>query len=146
MIRYALACVGDHAFEAWFSNSSAYDTQRKKRQVECPVCGSVNVRKQIMAPAVRTSRSKTSQAETPEAIAARVAGEVRQHIAQTHVYVGDKFAEQARAMHAGDAPERPLWGEVAPDIARELVDEGVPAIPLPAAFAPEPPRPKTKLN
>ena len=48
MIRYSLACVGEHEFEAWFSNSKAYDTQRKRRLVECPVCGSTDVRKQIM--------------------------------------------------------------------------------------------------
>ena len=28
VIRYSLACVGEHGFEAWFSNSSAYDAQR----------------------------------------------------------------------------------------------------------------------
>ena len=55
VIRYSLACVGEHKFEAWFSNSKAYDVQRKKGQVECPECGSHDVRKQIMAPMVRSS-------------------------------------------------------------------------------------------
>src|SRR5690348_6972033 len=55
VIRYSLACVGKHAFEAWFSDSKAYDTQRKRKLVECPVCGSTNVHKQIMAPMVRSS-------------------------------------------------------------------------------------------
>ncbi len=56
MIRYALRCVGDHEFEAWFSNSAAYDRQEKRGLIECPECGSHDVAKQIMAPAVRDFR------------------------------------------------------------------------------------------
>ena len=93
MIRYSLACVGEHEFEAWFSNSKAYDTQRKKALVECPVCGSTDVRKQIMAPAVRSSEKKAEAA-----LAAKMAGEIREHIATTHDYVGDRFADEARSI------------------------------------------------
>lgn len=141
MIRYSLACVGEHEFEAWFSNSKAYDTQRKRKLVECPVCGSTEVRKQIMAPAVRSSEKKEEAA-----MAARMAGQIREHIATTHDYVGDKFADEARSMYYGEAETRPVWGEVTPDVAKELLEEGVPAMPIPKAFAPEPPRRKARLN
>ncbi len=141
MIRYSLACVGEHEFEAWFSNSKAYDTQRKKRLVECPVCGSTDVRKQIMAPAVRSSEKKAEAV-----MAAKMAGEIRQHIAATHDYVGEKFADEARSMYYGEVEHRPVWGEVSPDVARELIEEGVPAMPIPKAFAPEPPRRKARMN
>ena len=146
MIRYALKCVGDHRFEAWFSNSAAYDKQRQRQLVECPECGSHDVDKQIMAPAVRTSGEKTDRKLSPEAMAAKVAGEVRQHIASTHDYVGDKFADQARSMYYGEIDQRPVWGEVTPDVARELHEEGVPALPLPKPFAPDKPREPGKLN
>lgn len=141
MIRYSLACVGEHEFEAWFSNSKAYDTQRKRKLVECPVCGSTEVRKQIMAPAVRSSEKKEEAA-----MAARMAGQIREHIATTHDYVGDKFADEARSMYYGEAETRPVWGEVTPDVAKELLEEGVPAMPIPKAFAPEPPRRKARMN
>ena len=141
MIRYSLACVGEHEFEAWFSNSKAYDTQRKRRLVECPVCGSTDVRKQIMAPAVRSSEKKAEAV-----LAAKMAGEIRQHIAATHDYVGEKFADEARSMYYGEVEHRPVWGEVSPDVARELIEEGVPAMPIPKAFAPEPPRRKARMN
>ena len=144
MIRYSLACVGEHEFEAWFSNSAAYDTQRRKQLVECPVCGSHDVRKQIMAPAVRGSEKKA--VDSPEAEAARIAGEVRRKIAETHDYVGERFADEARSMFYGDSDERPVWGEVTPDDARELIEEGVPAMPIPRPFAPDPPRRRSKLN
>jgi len=142
LIRYSLACVGEHEFEAWFSNSEAYDKQRKKKLVECPVCGSTDVRKQIMAPAVRSS----DKAVPPEVVAAKVAGEIRKHIAETHDYVGEKFADEARAMYYGETETRPVWGEVTPDVAQELLEEGVPAMPLPKPFAPDPPRRKSRAN
>ena len=125
MIRYSLACVGEHEFEAWFSNSNAYDTQRKRKLVECPVCGSTEVQKQIMAPAVRSSEKKAEASA-----AAKMAGEIRQHIAQTHDYVGDKFADEARSMYYGETEHRPVWGEVTPEVAKELIEEGVPAMPI----------------
>ena len=146
MIRYALKCVGDHRFEAWFSSSSAYDAQHKRELVECPVCGSHEVSKQIMAPAVRASGEKSNRKPSPQAMAAKLAGEVRRHIATTHDYVGDKFAEEARSMYYGETDQRPVWGEVTPDVARELHEEGVPALPLPQPFAPDKPREPGKLN
>lgn len=142
MIRYSLACVGEHEFEAWFSDSKAYDRQRKRRQVACPVCGSTEVHKQIMAPMVRSS----DKAVPAEVAAAKVAAEIRQHIADTHDYVGDRFADEARSMYYGESEHRPVWGEVTPDEARELHEEGVPAMPLPKPLAPEPPRRRDKLN
>ncbi|MEZ6030100.1 MAG: DUF1178 family protein [Hyphomonadaceae bacterium] len=142
MIRYSLACVGEHEFEAWFSDSKAYDRQRKRRQVACPVCGSTEVHKQIMAPMVRSS----DKAVPAEVAAAKVAAEIRQHIADTHDYVGDRFADEARSMYYGESEHRPVWGEVTADEARELHEEGVPAMPLPKPLAPEPPRRRDKLN
>jgi len=142
LIRYSLACVGEHEFEAWFSDSKAYDRQRKRRQVACPVCGSTEVHKQIMAPMVRSS----DKAVPAEVAAAKVAAEIRQHIADTHDYVGDRFADEARSMYYGESEHRPVWGEVTADEARELHEEGVPAMPLPKPLAPEPPRRRDKLN
>ena len=144
MIRYSLACVGEHKFEAWFSNSKAYDVQHRKKLVECPVCGARDVRKQIMAPAVLASSKPKSDA--PEAQSAKMAGEIRRHIAETHDYVGDKFADEARSMFYGEAKERPVWGEVTPEVAKDLIEEGVPAMPIPRAFAPKPPRRRAKMN
>jgi hypothetical protein len=146
VIRYSLACIGEHEFEAWFSNSAAYDAQRKRRLVECPVCGSHDVRKQIMAPAIRDSGSKSGRKESPETAAAKMAGEFRRKIAETHDYVGDRFADEARSMFYGEVEHRPVWGEVTPDVAKDLIAEGVPAMPIPKPFAPDPPRRRAKLN
>ncbi len=159
MIRYALICDEAHGFEAWFSSSHAYDDQAARGLVECPHCGSTDVRKQIMAPAVRTSRSREareaagsespdtaagalpainapSDADTPDFEA--VARKVRAHIRSHYDYVGEDFARQARAIHAGDAPQRLIYGETSPAEREQLIEEGVPCAPLPAPFAPVP--------
>jgi hypothetical protein len=56
---------------------------------------------------------------------------LRRHIESTSDYVGLNFAAEARRMHAGDAPERPIYGETRGDEARKLIEEGVPVAPLP---------------
>jgi hypothetical protein len=61
MIRYALYCEHDHPFEAWFGSSSDYDVQAARGQVECPMCLSTVVRKQIMSPAISTSRRREAE-------------------------------------------------------------------------------------
>ena len=73
MIRYTLNCDKAHAFESWFQNSAAFDKQKKRGLVSCPICGSAKVEKAIMAP--RLSRSEAAEstpaaAPTPELPAA----------------------------------------------------------------------------
>lgn len=159
MIRYALICDEAHGFEAWFSSSHAYVDQAARGLVECPHCGSTEVRKQIMAPAVRTSRSReareAARCDAPDAAAGAmpainapsdsdapdfeaVARKVRAHIRSHYDYVGEDFARQARAIHAGDAPQRLIYGETSPAERNQLIEEGVPCAPLPEPFAPVP--------
>ncbi len=140
MIRYALVCDREHEFEAWFAGSDAYDKQAKKGLVECPICGSQKVEKQIMAPAVSASTRDKGKSGVPPKDFHEFAAKVRDHIKKTHVYVGDKFATEARAMHDGTKDEAPIYGEATPAEAEALRDEGVPVAPLPAPFAPTPPK------
>ena len=138
MIRYALICDAAHEFEAWFSSSADYDKQAEAGLVECPHCGSLEVRKAVMAPAVSTSRKQEARAES-EALK-QAASKVRAHIRKNFDYVGDDFAAEARAMHAGDKPERLIYGEASAEESRSLAEDGVPVAPLPAPFAPTPPK------
>src|SRR5918912_3056252 len=71
MIKYALACDQAHEFESWFPSSEAYDEQRKRGFVTCPVCQSPKVEKQIMAPRLaRTERTPVAVAqEAPQPMA-----------------------------------------------------------------------------
>lgn len=133
MIRYALQCDAcGHEFEAWFASSDSFDDQSADGHVSCPACASAEVRKQIMAPAVARS-----EPVSPAAALAKAAAAVRAHIKETHTHVGDQFADEARAMHAGEKEARPIYGAAAPEEAQALKDEGVPVAPLPDICVPD---------
>lgn len=141
MIRYALVCEHDHDFEAWFSTSSDFDDQNARGLVECPICGSVEIRKQIMAPAVRTARKTEARKESAANGAADFEGLARKmqaHIRSNFDYVGSEFADEARAIHDGEKPERLIYGETTPEEREALKDDGVPVAPLPDPFVPTP--------
>jgi hypothetical protein len=63
MILYDLNCAKGHTFESWFQNSTAFDKQKKRGLVACPICGSTKVEKAIMAP--RLARADTGELAKP---------------------------------------------------------------------------------
>lgn len=134
MIVFDLKCGGDHVFEAWFKSSDAYEEQRGQRLIACPLCGDTAVNKAVMAPAVAAKGNRSAErpqvpAETLKAALAALA-EVQAKQLETSQWVGTAFAEKARAMHQGEAPEAPIHGQATLDEARALVEEGVPVAPL----------------
>ena len=143
MIRYALQCEHDHGFEAWFGTSADYDEQAAQGRVECPVCGSRRVRKQIMAPAVAGTRKSAAEPDLArmQTMMMQAAREVRSHVEQNFDYVGDAFAREARDIHEGRSEKREIYGEATPAEVKKLKDDGVPCAPLP----PAPPDP-SRLN
>ncbi|PZR34990.1 DUF1178 family protein [Caulobacter segnis] len=144
MIKYALQCDQAHAFEGWFGSSSDYDDQAARGLVECPVCGSRGVSKQIMAPAVagtKAQRAEPSPDPKMREMMMAAMGEVRRHVEDNFDYVGDAFAKEARAIHEGKSEERGIYGEASPSEVKALVEDGVRVAPLP----PGPPK-KTEVN
>ncbi|AWL98794.1 DUF1178 family protein [Bradyrhizobium amphicarpaeae] len=153
MIRYALRCDRDHDFESWFQSSSAYDQQVKRKLVTCPICGSAKVEKAIMAPRIVGKKGRGRAAPPPEPAAAPAPEaapsgptsllmaqekelrsklkELRDHIVKNADNVGERFANEARAMHYGDKEHRPIYGEASPEEAKSLIDEGIEVSPLP---------------
>ena len=154
MIRYNLRCERGHTFESWFQNSSAYETQEKRKLVNCPTCGSAKVERAIMAPQIVSKKGRDSAAPAPVAPADAAATEaaspgstpllmaqerelrakikeLRDHIVKNADNVGERFPNEARKMHYGDIEHRPIYGEASPDEARALIDEGVEVSPLP---------------
>jgi len=131
MIRYQLVCKKDHAFEGWFRDSAAYDTQAKKGLLACPTCNSKQVKKAPMAPAVSKKNELAEAAVKAKAMREWVSN-VRKHVEKNAEYVGEKFPDEARAIHYGDAEERQIYGEATVEDAKELIEEGIPVAPLPS--------------
>ncbi len=131
MIVFDLKCATGHVFEAWFGSSDAYESQRAGGLIQCPMCGDGDVAKAVMAPNV-AAKSNQSPQVTPEALKAAMAAvaEIQSKMLEKSEWVGTAFADKARAMHLGDAPQVQIHGQATADEARELVEEGVPVAPL----------------
>ena len=145
MIKYALICEHDHAFEGWFGASADYDDQMARGLLECPVCGSRAVRKQIMAPAVSGTKARGGSVEDGgagmRAMMMDAMNKVRSHVEENFDYMGDRFASEARAIHEGKSEERGIYGEATPAEVKGLVEDGVQV----AALPPAPPK-KNEIN
>ncbi len=133
MIRYALSCAAGHEFDGWFPDSSGCDIQLERHLVTCPDCGSVKVRKALMAPAVRTGSRDASAKRQALALATHQAKleALRAHVEQNFENVGDRFPEEARRIHYGETEARDIVGEASLDEAKSLIEEGVEVAPLP---------------
>src|SRR3984893_7462704 len=145
MIKFALLCARGHEFQSWFQSSEAFDTQVKSGLVSCPLCQVTEVTKAIMAPAI-ASRGEAERAKPP----ARAQSQTKVALLDRHDLksramidafrsrifaeaddVGSRFAEEARKIHNGLAPARPIPGQARIRGAPRLQEEGVPVLPVP---------------
>jgi hypothetical protein len=136
MIKYALQCDQAHAFEGWFGSSADYDDQSARGLVDCPLCGSRTVSKQIMSPAVAGTKVRGGEpAVDPKMreMMMTAMGEVRRHVEENFDNVGDAFAKEARDIHEGKSEERGIYGQATPAEAKALIEDGIKVAPLPPA-------------
>ncbi|HYN46534.1 MAG TPA: DUF1178 family protein [Allosphingosinicella sp.] len=133
MIIFDLKCEPHgHVFEAWFGSSEDYKAQRTRGLVACPICGAAEVEKAPMAPKVGAKAGHSGEVP-PEAVKAALSdlAAAQKKMLETSEHVGDRFPEEARAIHLGDAEARAIHGRASPADADSLRDEGVPIAPLP---------------
>lgn len=155
MIVFDLQCgpLG-HRFEGWFGSSAEYEDQQARKLVCCPVCGSGDVTKAVMAPNVGRKGNQlalpVTKAETsaplpvpspapsmanmrlpPEAVAMfKAVAEMQTEALKSSTWVGEKFADDARAMHYGEKDVVPIHGRTSLKEAQELIEEGIPVAPV----------------
>ena len=149
MIHYQLRCTAEHGFDGWFRDSSTFERQAASGLISCPECGSADVHRALMAPALGRGRRTVDQAgveqtapETPAPVAAKAAVAVpdqvramlqkmRAEVERNCENVGDRFAEEARAIHRGESDARGIYGETTPEQAEALADEGIEVARIP---------------
>ena len=131
MIVFDLQCrAGGEQFEAWFRSNADFERQQANGLVQCPVCRSAEVVKAPMAPRV----PRKSGASAGEMIAELA--QLQRKLLSDSTWVGDRFADTARAMHLGEVESVPVHGEATAAQARALIDEGVSVAPLPLPVVP----------
>jgi hypothetical protein len=130
MIVYQLGCGEGHFFEGWFASAEACDRQAQTGQLQCPTCSSAEIRKLPSAPHVHTSGGEGAAATPADEAAVRGAAlkALRTFILANTENVGRKFAEVARRIHYQEEEARGIRGQVTPEEAAELHEEGVQAL------------------
>ena len=141
MIVFDLKCDGAHVFEAWFASSEAFDDQKARKLLSCPICGSSAVDKAVMAPNVakkgnqRSAQAVTMASDPPHApaeiktVLEKVAA-VQAELLKKSEWVGKDFAQKARAMDAGEIDPSLIHGQATPDEAQSLIEDGISVMPL----------------
>jgi hypothetical protein len=153
---FDLQCEHSHVFEGWFASADAYDTQKANGLLTCPVCNSSNVSRKVSAARLNVGHLKRERLEpgstasaseaTPVAAAssageggelARIQGEILRQIRKAlreADNVGNRFAEESRRIHYGDAPERVIRGTATSEEREELAEEGIAVMAVPDFF------------
>ena len=132
MIRFDLTCKNGHSFESWFRSGADCDKLLQSGQVTCTHCGNTEVRKALMSPKVSTSDKtavtapKLSKPDDPSPLE-----KLKKEIETKADDVGSNFASEARDMHEGLKPERPIYGQATGAETKQLLSDGVPVLPLP---------------
>lgn len=148
MIVFDLACPEDHRFEGWFASSDDFARQQGRGLVVCPQCGSHEIAKAPMAPSVPAKgntraepaadrhavASGTLPPEVAKAMDALAKAQAKALKGST--WVGEKFAEESRAMHYGERDKTSIHGQASRAEAEALIDEGIPVAPLPFPVSP----------
>jgi hypothetical protein len=146
---FDLQCEQGHVFEGWFGSDDSYETQQARGLLSCPVCNSDRVSKKLSAPRLNVShiRNPASPVAEPSSVGKSTAvaapateqltklqAEIMRHIRQmvrNTENVGDRFAQEARLMHEGEAQERAIRGTATPEEREELMQEGIAVMPIP---------------
>ena len=130
MIVFNLICSHcDYTFEGWFDSSSAFESQKKRKLVNCPICESSSVKKALVAPNVG-KKSNSKKITNKKTIASNI-NKIKKIVEENFDYVGDKFTEEAKKIKYGETEDRPIYGEATIEQTKELIDEDISVTPLP---------------
>jgi len=132
VIIYDLKCEKKHTFEGWFNDRKAFEDQKKKKLVTCPVCGSSDV---DIVPSSITVMGKDSEklkdANSKEISPMKALQMFHEYMDKTFEDVGSRFAEVALRIHAGEEDIRNIKGTTTEKEEATLTEEGVPFIKIP---------------
>jgi hypothetical protein len=138
-----LRCSNGHGFEGWFASDDEFMEQNGGGLLQCPLCADSVIARLPSAPRLNLSGARAPE-RTVVAAPVPTAGTEMQpadlqalwlktvrHLMAHTDDVGERFAEEARRIHYGEAPQRAIRGQVNPQQRDELIDEGIEIIALP---------------
>jgi hypothetical protein len=132
MIVLNLQCTKAHPFEGWFDSTDDFDRQTLSAMVACPVCGDTHIARLPSGP--RVKRAATEVAELSQQVDQQGMAQMMHtlsEMAKGSEDVAERFPEEARRMHYGEAEPRNIRGQATLVETRELLEEGIAVLPLP---------------
>jgi hypothetical protein len=129
---FDLQCELGHRFEGWFASHDAFEQQNEGGLVVCPICGSVEIARQVTAARINTGAAAPAQAASDAlAVPPQAMWKFMRSLVDGSEDVGERFAAEARAIHYGESPERSIRGRATADERQALAEEGIETLSLP---------------
>lgn len=132
MIIYDLKCENKHTFEGWFNDRNAFEEQKKKKLVTCPVCGSSDI--DIVPSSITVMGRETerfTERSNTQISPVKALQMLHEYMDKTFEDVGSKFAEVALRIHSGEEDVRNIKGTTTEREEAVLSEEGVPFVKIP---------------
>ena len=102
----------------------AFEEQKKNGFFTCPVCNSNVISRVLSAPHIQASSTQKDVPQNTVEAMHTVYKTVKKILDESE-FVGDRFADEARSIHRGDAPDRLITGTPTSEEVSELRDEGI---------------------
>ena len=111
MIAYDLKCALGHAFEGWFEDLRAFELQKRKNLIACPICNDTSVAVIPSTFAIKTCSTEPVQSQkTDKAPEQRSGQEMLDFLDKHFEDVGPHFGREALKMHYGITEKRNIRG------------------------------------
>ena len=130
MIKYNLICKKCKlTFDSWFASSKEYDKLKNKKLINCHMCGSLRVEKNLMAPKLinKTSSFKDEKNNFYKYQKInKTINDYQKFIKTNFEYVGENFAYEARSIHYNHKKRnKGIYGNASKKDLKDLNEEGI---------------------
>ena len=130
MIKYNLLCEKCNLiFDSWFASSKEYDRLQKRKLINCHSCGSLKVKKNLMAPKLisktLSSNEDVKNIHKYQKIKKTII-KYQKFIENNFDYVGENFAYEARSINYNNKKRnKGIYGKDSKKDLAELKEEGI---------------------
>ena len=131
MIKYTLMCKCGESFESWFLNSAGFDSLCRKKLIKCIYCGSMSIKKSVMAPNLPSKSNKIFKKTKLEKNIKKQLLDFRKYIEKNCKNVGENFTREARSIHYDKKTSLGIYGHATPEETSELLEEGIEVATIP---------------
>ncbi len=136
MIAFDLQCVNGHTFEGWFEDGQAYEEQKRKGLIACPVCSNTSVSKIPSTFSIKSSHTEKASPDSQVDLA-KIGRKIVDFVEKNFDDVGTDFAKEALKIHYGVSEPRNIRGVSTVQEEKTLKEEGIKFFKIPVSTTPD---------